>query len=56
MFDLRFKTAERRCLVFGLKLFLKYARNEKKGRIPTHYNDDYWKITVTRKGVSKNVQ
>jgi len=49
MFDMRFKTAERRCLVFGLKMLLKDARNEKKGRFPVYYNDDYWRIDIVRK-------
>jgi len=49
MFDMRFKTAERRCLVFGLKMLLKDARNEKEGRFPVYYNDDYWKIDIIRK-------
>lgn len=50
MFDMRFKTARRRCLVFGLKTLLKEARNEKKGIYPLYYNDNYWKIQITRKG------
>ena len=49
MFDMRFKTAERRCLVFGLKLLLKDARNEKEERIPKKFEDEYWKITIKRK-------
>ena len=49
MFDMRFKTAERRCLVFGLKMLLKDARMEKQGRWPTEYNDNYWEVKVRRK-------
>ncbi|KKK52901.1 hypothetical protein LCGC14_3100230 [marine sediment metagenome] len=49
MFDMRFKAAARRCLVHGLKMLLKDARNEKQGVYPTSYNDEYWRIKVTRK-------
>ena len=49
MFDMRFKTARRRCLVAGLKMLLKDARNEKQGRYPVRYNDEYWTIEVITK-------
>lgn len=49
MFDMRFKTAERRCLVYGLKMLLKDARNEKQKIYPESYEDRYWKIKITRK-------
>jgi len=49
MFDMRFKTAKRRCLVFGLKMLLKDARSEKQAIYPSEYNDDYWNIKITHK-------
>ncbi len=53
MFDMRFKTARRRCLVHGLKMLLKDARNEKQGRWPVYYNDDYWHVKIIRKKKNK---
>ena len=46
---MRFKTAERRCLVHGLKHLLKDAKKEKENIVPVSYNDNYWKITIERK-------
>lgn len=56
MFDMRFKTAERRCLVYGLKLLLKDARNEKQCRFPLNYNDEYWEIKVKRKKIKVKIR
>ncbi len=53
MFDMRFKTAKRRCLVAGLKMLLKDARNEKQGWFPVSYSDEYWEIKVIEKPTLK---
>ena len=56
MFDMRFKTAERRCLVYGLKLLLKDARNEKQKRFPVSFNDEYWEVKVKRKNLKEELR
>ena len=49
--DMEFETKERRCIVYGLKMLLKDARNEKQGRFPVQYNDEYWRVNVIRKKI-----
>jgi hypothetical protein len=45
--DMWHDSAERRCLIHGLKLLLDDARTD--NRWPSQFKDDYWTITVVRK-------